>query len=224
MVAALYLSVVPSYAAKLLDTGNLALLGAIAASLLAASCAAQLIASRRDGAAGVQPLGLALVGAGLAALVLAFPLHSLVALFASALLGGAGHGLAFLGAQAEINELAPVERRGEVTAAFISWFAASVCRTWTRCSCASVASPASSSVRASTRLATSPAASSRPSVSKTARRASSRRESAGAASAAVASIAPARALSSGSTSAAADTSRAIAPGFVSRRSSIRLCR
>ena len=120
MVAALYLSVVPSYAAKLLDTGNLALLGAIAGSLLAASCVAQLIASRRDGTAGAQPLGLALVVAGLAALVLAFPLHSLAALFASALLGGAGHGLAFLGAQAEINELAPIERRGEVTAAFIS--------------------------------------------------------------------------------------------------------
>jgi MFS family permease len=120
MVAALYLSVVPSYASKLLDTGNLALLGAIAGSLLAASCAAQWIASRRDGAAGAQPLGLALVAAGLAALVLAFPLHSLAALFASALLGGAGHGLAFLGAQADINELAPIERRGEVTAAFIS--------------------------------------------------------------------------------------------------------
>jgi hypothetical protein len=120
MVAALYLSVVPSYAAKLLDTGNLALLGAIAGSLLAASCVAQVIASRRDGAAGAQPLGLALVVAGLVALVLAFPLHSLAALFASALLSGAGHGLAFLGAQADINELAPIERRGEVTAAFIS--------------------------------------------------------------------------------------------------------
>jgi MFS family permease len=120
MVAALYLSVVPSYAAKLLDTGNLALLGAIAGSLLAASCVAQLIVSRRDRAAGAQPLGLALVVAGLVALVLAFPLHSLAALFASALLGGAGHGIAFLGAQAEINDLAPVERRGEVTAAFIS--------------------------------------------------------------------------------------------------------
>jgi len=120
MVAALYLSVVPSYAAKLLDTGNLALLGAIAASLLAASCGSQLIASRRDGAPGAQPLGLALVVAGLVALVLAFPLHSLAALFASALLGGAGHGLAFLGAQADINELAPIERRGEVTGAFIS--------------------------------------------------------------------------------------------------------
>jgi MFS family permease len=120
MVAALYLSVVPSYASKLLDTGNLALLGAIAASLLASSCVAQLVASRRDGPPGAQPLGLALVVAGLGALVLAFPLHSLTALFASAILGGAGHGLAFLGAQADINELAPIERRGEVTAAFIS--------------------------------------------------------------------------------------------------------
>jgi MFS family permease len=120
MVAALYLSVVPSYASKLLDTGNLALLGAIAASLLASSCVAQLLAARRDGPPGAQPLGLALVVAGLGALVLAFPLHSLTALFASAILGGAGHGLAFLGAQTDINELAPIERRGEVTAAFIS--------------------------------------------------------------------------------------------------------
>jgi MFS family permease len=120
MVAALYLSVVPSYASKLLDTDNLALLGAIAASLLAASCVAQLVVSRRDGSARTQPLGLVLVAAGLVALVLAFPLHSLAALFASALLGGAGHGLAFLGAQADINELAPIDRRGEVTAAFIS--------------------------------------------------------------------------------------------------------
>jgi MFS family permease len=111
---------VPSYASKLLDTGNLALLGAIAGSLLAASCAAQLLASRHGRGARLQPLGLALVAAGLTALVLAFPLHSLAALFASALLGGAGHGLAFLGAQAEINELAPIDRRGEVTAAFIS--------------------------------------------------------------------------------------------------------
>jgi MFS family permease len=60
VVAALYLSVVPSYASKLLDTRNLAPLGAIAASLLATSCAAQILASRRDAAPGAQPLGLAL--------------------------------------------------------------------------------------------------------------------------------------------------------------------
>ncbi len=120
MVAALYLSVVPSYAAKLLDTSNLALLGAIAASLLGTSCVAQVLAARRVDPARAQPAGLVLVATGLVALVLAFPLHSLAALFASAILGGAGHGLAFLGAQADVNDLAPIERRGEVTAAFIS--------------------------------------------------------------------------------------------------------
>jgi len=35
-------------------------------------------------------------------------------------LAGVGHGLAFLDAQHELNELAPDERRGEVTAAFIA--------------------------------------------------------------------------------------------------------
>ena len=121
MVAALYLSVVPSYAAKLLDTGNLALLGAIAASLLAASCAAQLLAARRDGtwpACNRWAWRSSLPGSRASSSPSRCTRWR--ALFASAVLGGAGHGLAFLGAQAEINELAPIERRGEVTAAFIS--------------------------------------------------------------------------------------------------------
>lgn len=37
-----------------------------------------------------------------------------------AVAAGAGHGLAFLNAQQELNELAPAARRGEVTAAFVS--------------------------------------------------------------------------------------------------------
>jgi MFS family permease len=119
-VAALFLSVVPSYAGRLLDTNDLALLGAIAATMLAASCAAQVLASGRAAAARAQPAGLALLAGGLLALVLAFPLHSLPVVLAAALLAGAGHGLAFLGAQTEINDLAPPERRGEVTAAFMS--------------------------------------------------------------------------------------------------------
>ena len=41
-VAALFLSVVPSYAADLLDTSNLALLGLIAATMLSASCVTQV--------------------------------------------------------------------------------------------------------------------------------------------------------------------------------------
>jgi MFS family permease len=118
-VAALFLSVVPSYAAKLLDTDDLALLGAIAATMLATSCATQWLASGRA-SVGAQPAGLAVLACGLIALVAAFPLHSLAVVLAAALLAGAGHGLAFLGAQIEVNHLAPADRRGEVTAAFMS--------------------------------------------------------------------------------------------------------
>ena len=117
-VAALFLSVVPSYAAKLLDTNDLALLGAIAATMLATSCMTQWQASGRA-SERVQPIGLGLLACGLGALVVAFPLHSLPVVLAAALLAGAGHGLAFLGAQTEVNHIAPPDRRGEVTAAFM---------------------------------------------------------------------------------------------------------
>jgi MFS family permease len=120
-VAALFVSVVPSYAAKLLDSDDLALLGAIAATMLFTSCAGQWLTLR----AGLPPRsaqagGLALVIAGLVALVVAFPEHSLALLLAAAVLAGSGHGVAFLGAQAQVNALAPTERRGEVTAAFLA--------------------------------------------------------------------------------------------------------
>jgi putative Mn2+ efflux pump MntP len=50
--------------------------------------------------------------------VAAFPAHSLALVLTAALLGGVGHGMAFLGAQQDLNAIAPAERRGEVTAAF----------------------------------------------------------------------------------------------------------
>jgi hypothetical protein len=59
-----------------------------------------------------------LVVVGLVALVAAFPAHSLALVLAAALLGGVGHGMAFLGAQQNLNAIAPPDRRGEVTAAF----------------------------------------------------------------------------------------------------------
>ena len=116
--AALYLSVVPSYAADLLDTSNLALLGAISATMLATSCVAQIAARRAGAHARMQAVGLVLLAVGLLALVLAFPAGSLVLLLASALLTGTGHGIAFLAAQAQLNLAAPPDRRGEVNAAF----------------------------------------------------------------------------------------------------------
>jgi MFS family permease len=116
--AALFLSVVPSYAGDLLDTSDLALLGAISATLLTVSCAAQIAARRWGAHARMQAAGLVLLAAGLLALVLAFPARSLILLLIAGLLTGTGHGIAFLGAQAQLNLAAPPDRRGEVNAAF----------------------------------------------------------------------------------------------------------
>jgi MFS family permease len=120
---ALYLSVVPSYIGDLLSTSNLALLGANSALACAASAAAQVVSQRRtrgdaDGR-GSQALGLGLLTAGLVLLVVAAALHSLATVLLAAVLIGAGHGVAFLDAQDELNSMAPDDRRAEVTAAFV---------------------------------------------------------------------------------------------------------
>ena len=117
----LYLSIVPSYAALLLRTHALALLAAVATTALLASSAAQAVAARRPGSwRRDQALGCILVAVGLGGLIVAAPTRSFAALLVGALVAGAGQGLAFLTAQEELNELAPDERRGEVTAAFIA--------------------------------------------------------------------------------------------------------
>jgi MFS family permease len=118
---ALYLSIVPSYSARLLHTHNLALLAAISATSVLASCASQLVAQRFVGSRRRdQAAGLGLLATGLLALVVAAPLHSLALMLAGAVAAGAGHGVGVLNAQQELNEIAPSARRGEVTAAFIS--------------------------------------------------------------------------------------------------------
>jgi predicted MFS family arabinose efflux permease len=88
--------------------------------MLSAACAVQVISLRgRLSPRSAQPAGLVLLVAGLAALAAAFPTRSLALLLAAALLAGSGLGLGYFGAQAEINAIAPSDRRGEVTAAFI---------------------------------------------------------------------------------------------------------
>jgi len=118
---ALYLSVIGAYATDLLHSGNLAVLGAVTALALAASSVAQLVSSRRPwrSVRAAQATGLGLLAAGLVGLLLVDISPSLALLFASALVAGAGHGLGFLNAQHELNELAPRLRRGEVTSAYI---------------------------------------------------------------------------------------------------------
>jgi MFS family permease len=118
---ALFLSILPSYVRSTLGTHNLALISVIAAIALLASCCAQIAAQRVAGSRRRdQAVGLALLAAGLGAVIVAAPLSSLALMLVAATAAGAGHGLAFLNAQQELNELAPPQRRGEVTAAFIS--------------------------------------------------------------------------------------------------------
>jgi MFS family permease len=118
---ALFLSVVPTYASVVLNTHNLAILGAIAAITLASASVAQAVSLR----IGVSPdagqgVGLLFLVGGLGALVGASPTRSAVLLVAGALLAGAGLGLSYVGAQAQVNQVAPADRRGEVTAAFVT--------------------------------------------------------------------------------------------------------
>jgi predicted MFS family arabinose efflux permease len=89
--------------------------------MLATSCVAQLGLLRIDTRpADAQPAGLAMMAVGVILLVLAFPMHSLAPVLAAAILAGLGLGIVLFGAQKDVNQLAPPERRGEVTAAFIS--------------------------------------------------------------------------------------------------------
>jgi MFS family permease len=118
---ALFLSIVPSYTEQLLSTRNLALVAAIAALALVASFVAQAVVERMGGShRRDQALGCVLVALGLGGVVAAAPVGSIALLTAGTAIAGVGHGIAFLTAQQELNELAPGERRGEVTAAFIA--------------------------------------------------------------------------------------------------------
>ena len=118
----LYLSIVPSYAASLLRTHALALLAAVATTALLASAVAQTLMARRSGSwRRDQALGCVLVAVGMGGLIAAAPAGSFAVLLAGALVAGVGQGLSFLTAQEELNEIAPEDRRGEVTAAFIAF-------------------------------------------------------------------------------------------------------
>jgi MFS family permease len=117
---ALYLSVVPSYVADLLSTSDLALIGATSAVPCLVSAATQVCVRRTSaGRRTSQAAGLAVLAGGLVLLIWSAGTHRLVTVLLGAVLTGLGHGIAFLHAQDELNDLAPASRRGEVSAAFV---------------------------------------------------------------------------------------------------------
>jgi sugar phosphate permease len=116
-VVALFFSVVPSFATERIGTHSLALLGAISSLVLICSSISQVASRDTIDPRIAQAVGLGLLTAGLAALVLASATDSAIVLIAASALAGTGHGLGFLGAQDDLNRLAPPERRGEINAA-----------------------------------------------------------------------------------------------------------
>lgn len=116
-VVGLFLTLVPSYVVMLTGSRNLALGGGMAALLLGCSAVAQVAAYGRP-ARLVLGTGLSLLAAGLVMLGAAGATASLPLLLGATVVGGAGQGLAFLGAMTEINRVAPPERHADVLSSF----------------------------------------------------------------------------------------------------------
>jgi len=101
-VTALFLTLVPSSLSTLTGSHNLALAGLAAGLILLSAAAVQAFAQQWP-ASRTQPVGLVLLVTGLAALVLTNLAASPALLLISAVIAGAGQGLAFMGALRQAN-------------------------------------------------------------------------------------------------------------------------
>lgn len=115
-IAGLFIALIPSYAASLLDVDNLVIGGASVSVMLGSACAVQVLL-RKLSSHRAMALGMAALTGGLAAMVVAVPAGSVLLLLAAALLGGAGLGLSFMGGLGLVGRVAPSESRAEVLSA-----------------------------------------------------------------------------------------------------------
>lgn len=111
-----FTSVSPAFLARSLDVHNHAVSGLVVALAFFASTAGQL-AVGRVGAQRSLPLGCAGLFAGLALLAGALRWDLLPLVVLSALVGGAGQGLAFRGALSAVAGASPADRRASVVSA-----------------------------------------------------------------------------------------------------------
>jgi predicted MFS family arabinose efflux permease len=116
-VTGLFLALVPSYVARLLEIDNLVVTGGAVTLMLGAASAVQPLLPRLD-SLQAQSLGLGLLLAGLAALSLAAELGSVVVVLVATITSGLGHGLTYGAALSEVTAMSPVHRRGDTAATF----------------------------------------------------------------------------------------------------------
>ena len=116
-VAGTFAGLGPSFARDLLGVTSHFFAGLVAALLFLCSAAAQL-AFKRWSHRRCMEVGLAVLIAGLALFAAGVALSSPVAFLLSAAALGAGHGLAYLGAQELTDRIAPPDRRAQIYSAF----------------------------------------------------------------------------------------------------------
>lgn len=112
-LGSLFQALVPALVGEILDTRNSALVGAVVSLHIVSGGVAQAL-RRSTPYRRTQGQSLALLIVGLGVLVATGETGSVVLMLLASLLTGAGVGMAFQSALAEVNVLAPDTRRGEV--------------------------------------------------------------------------------------------------------------
>jgi MFS family permease len=116
-VTGLFTAVVPSFVSKVIGIDNHAIAGAASGSIFLASAIAQLAARRVQPARAVA-IGCAILVVGMVILAAALHFSSLPGLIVAAMVAGVGQGISFSRGLAAISEVAPADRRAEVSSTY----------------------------------------------------------------------------------------------------------
>jgi MFS family permease len=116
-VTGLFTAVTPSFVSTVMGIDNHAVAGAVAGSIFAASAVAQLSARRMAPQRAVAA-GCAILVLGMVILAVALHFSSLQGLIVAAVVAGVGQGISFSRGLAAVAELAPADRRAEVSSTY----------------------------------------------------------------------------------------------------------
>lgn len=112
----LFTSVSPTFVSEVEGESNLAVAGAVAFSVFAASIAGQALGGRLGPGRSLSG-GCAVLVAGMAAIAVSLAIASLALLVLGAVIAGTGQGLSFHAAVRVVTERSPADHRAEVTSA-----------------------------------------------------------------------------------------------------------
>ena len=116
-VTGLFMAVVPTFVRSVIGIDNHAVAGVVASSIFVASAIAQLSARRIPPRRAVA-IGCAILVVGMVILAVALHFSSLPLLVAAAVVAGIGQGISFSRGLAAVAELAPADRRAEVSSTY----------------------------------------------------------------------------------------------------------